>query len=115
MAGGNQSGSHTKLVNAIVKALTTRGHIAVKLLAIKGWYRGSKQGREWWVQGCPVGTPDIVVATADGRTVWLEAKTGDGRLSAVQRAWHAWAHGHKHVVRVVRSVEDAIECAEGSE
>jgi len=67
-----------------------------------GWYVVRiQQG-----MGCHKGVADLV-ATREGRTVWVEVKTPTGRQSDAQREFEREikAHGGEYVV--VRCVEDA--------
>jgi hypothetical protein len=57
------------------------------------------------------GTPDLLVLV-DGRAVGLELKTPVGRLSPVQVACHAAWERMGTPVRVVRSVEEAVQAIE---
>lgn len=57
------------------------------------------------------GAPDVLceIETMGGwLAVWFEIKSAAGRLSAVQRAWHAAALRSGRHVYVVRSADDAV-------
>lgn len=54
------------------------------------------------------GTPDLLVLLPFGRALWLELKTETGKVSVVQRAWHARALKLGHRTHVCRSVDEAV-------
>jgi hypothetical protein len=59
-----------------------------------------------WIEGIlDSGAPDLLVGRA-GRTYLLEIKSGGGRLSASQFAWHRRWRGAPVVV--VRTIEEAL-------
>ena len=54
-----------------------------------------------------VGMPDRIVTLPDGRCVWVELKTDNGKLSVVQQLRHAELKKAGQQVEVVWSKEDA--------
>lgn len=75
--------------SAIVKALRDIGASVQVLSAVGG--------------GCP----DLAVGW-HGKTFLLEAKTGTGKLNAMQREWHARWGGHVAVVRTPEEAQLAV-------
>lgn len=57
---------------------------------------------------CHVGTPDFVIALPGGRTLWIEAKSSEGKVSLEQRAWMLWLGQHAHLCAVVHSMDEFI-------
>jgi hypothetical protein len=55
------------------------------------------------------GFPDLVIALRDGRTLWIELKSKDGRLKKDQEKWRLqlMALGHEH--HVIRSFKRFME------
>ncbi len=60
-----------------------------------------------------IGCPDFVILRDGGRTLLVEAKRRDGKLSVAQRAWLAWASKLGHPAGVVRSFSEFLQLAEG--
>ena len=56
-----------------------------------------------------VGMPDRLVTLPDGRCVWVELKTDNGKLSLVQQLRHKELRQAGQVVRVVWNKDDADE------
>jgi len=54
------------------------------------------------------GTTDLVVATFEGKTVWLEVKRPGEKPSADQRKYHARLRAMGHTVAVAESVDEAL-------
>jgi len=73
----------------------------VDYLRLHGW----KVVRIHQSLGSEKGIPDLV-AIREGKTVWIEVKTPNGRLSAHQRAWLQDLEDHGGWWIVARSVED---------
>lgn len=88
-------GSEAALVTAIVKALRKSGRTVLRV----GQHRAD-------MAGTTVGTPDLFCWVGCG-WIGLECKTKTGRLSPEQRRLAAAG-----MVRVVRSVEEALEIVE---
>ena len=59
-----------------------------------------------------VGTPDFVVATPGGKTIWVEAKTAKGKLTLEQNAWLAALRALGHHAGVVLSLEEFVMMTE---
>lgn len=55
-----------------------------------------------------VGTPDFVIALPAGGTLWVEAKTGKGKLTKEQSAWMAMLSRLGHQACVVRSMAEFV-------
>ena len=98
--------SEQDMTRAIIDALELRPHRYHPMRR----NAGSKSVR---MRGNEPGTPDIEVMCRGGRTCWLETKTPIGKLSAVQREWHAMAAALGHRVHVVRTVQEALNAVEG--
>lgn len=58
---------------------------------------------------------DFTILADAGRVFFVEAKTGTGKLSAAQKAIHAWAHKLGHPVHVVRSYAEFLQVVASSE
>jgi hypothetical protein len=56
-----------------------------------------------------VGTPDITLAMAGGRTLFLECKSRGGKVSTEQAATIAWLRKLAHRVEVVSSFQEYLE------
>ena len=95
--------SETKLSAAISAALTKLGYPVVRIHSGKARVRGG------FLQLAAKGTPDRIVLLRAGRVLWLEVKTPTGILSSDQVDWHVRAAERGHVVRVVKSVSEAIQ------
>lgn len=54
----------------------------------------------------PLGTPDFIIATDDGRTLYVEAKARNGKLSPAQNAMLAWLRKNQQECYVVSSIEE---------
>ena len=59
-----------------------------------------------------IGTPDFVVATPNGKTIWVEAKTAKGKLSVEQNAWLAALRKLGHHAGVVRHLQEFVMMTE---
>ena len=60
--------------------------------------------------GTTPGVPDLLLWAADGRSFGIELKSGAGKLSPAQIAWHATVSSLGHRVYVCRSVDDVERC-----
>lgn len=56
-----------------------------------------------------LGTPDFIVMADGGRTLYVECKTKDGKMTMEQLAVSVHAHALGHCVHVVRSFEEFLE------
>lgn len=54
------------------------------------------------------GVTDFIIATDDGRTLWIEAKRKGGKLSPAQHAFVHWLERNRQIVAVVHSMEEFI-------
>ena len=61
-------------------------------------------------QTANLGMPDFVIATDDGRTIYVEAKRKGGKCSPAQNAMLAWLLKNKQKAFVVQSMEEFLEC-----
>ena len=59
------------------------------------------------------GWPDLIVV-GTSRIVFLEVKTGEGRISPAQERIHATLRDYGWTVGVVRSVSEALDAVHGS-
>jgi len=78
----------------------------------RGWYVvHSRMDRRATVT---VGAPDFILAMDSGRTLWIEAKRRNGKLSTSQQATRARLArlGHCHII--LRSVTEAREFLSGA-
>ena len=103
--------NHTALVRSII------GSPQLKMLGVHLAKRGSgvfELAPSRWFHGNEKGTPDIEVMlpVGRGRVLWLEVKTGGGKLSKNQVAWRMMAKRLGHKVVIVRSVQDAADAVE---
>lgn len=101
--------TETKLSAAIASSLKKLGYPVVRIQS------GVVRVGPHFVHMADRGTPDRIVMLRGGRVLWLEVKTPSGLLSADQVAWHARAAERGHVVRIVKSVTDAIEAVRETE
>ncbi len=60
-----------------------------------------------------VGTVDAIVATDDGRTLWVEMKRPGGKLTPAQHAFIHWLERNHQEVCVVRSLEEFVMFTRG--
>ncbi len=60
-----------------------------------------------------VGTVDAIVATDDGRTLWVECKRAGGKLTPAQNAFIHWLERNHQQVCVVRSLEQFVMFTKG--
>lgn len=97
--------SETALSRGIREALAAKGARVFRIQS--GIVRLQHGKRSYFVHCAPAGTPDLLVIFR-GVYTWLEVKTPRGKLSADQRAWHAWAEKSGVRVVVVRSISEAL-------
>lgn len=64
-------------------------------------------------QTANLGTPDFIIATDDGRTLYVEVKRRTGKLSPAQNAMVAWLAKNRQRVAVVKTLMQFIEFADG--
>jgi len=57
-----------------------------------------------------VGAPDFIIALPHGKTLWIEAKSRQGKLRTEQAAAAVWLAKLGHNFRIVRSMAEAIRC-----
>jgi len=96
---------HTELHKAVRDAIRESGKAAI-------WdCRSGFDDRTKRAYGLGNGAPDLVGYMLDGtgRFLGIEIKTGAGRLSMEQHAWHRAATDARCIVFVARSVEEALE------
>lgn len=55
------------------------------------------------------GTPDCIIATDDGRTLWVELKRRGGKCSPAQNAMLAWLVKNKQKAFVASSLQEFVE------
>lgn len=60
------------------------------------------------------GEPDFTILAANGKVLFVECKARMEKLKPDQAAWHAWARKLGHVVYTVRTVEEWMGVAEGT-
>lgn len=79
----------------------------------RGWicFRGSMAHRTHRT----IGEPDCIVATDDGRTIYVEAKSKRGKLTPAQNAIVAWLEHNKQRVVVVKTLAQFVAFADGLE
>lgn len=53
-----------------------------------------------------VGEPDFIIATDDGRTLYVECKTRTGKITPAQQATLHWLLHNKQIAFVVTSIEE---------
>ena len=78
-------------------------HDIMRECDLRGWkyFRSSMAHRTHRT----VGEPDFIICLPRGFTLFIEAKSAAGKLSAEQRALHTWLAKFGHVVHVVRNIE----------
>lgn len=91
--------SETDVSREIAKALEQLG---CKVIRLKAGQRGRRN------IAIAKGTPDRVVLTPSGSTVWLEVKLPGEELRPDQRDWFAWAAKHGHCAVVATSIQEAV-------
>ena len=114
---GSQSANHTLLVNKLRVELSARKWLVVKQAHVRGRLvnesapecaHGHKPARGGYIDVGQDGCSDLVVHKP-GRTVWIEVKTGDGKLAPNQIQWTAAMRARGFIVIEARSVEQVIE------
>jgi len=93
--------TESAIQSAILDALRLAGHWPMRVNA--GGYRAG-------ARLAPAGTPDICLIDLGA---WLEVKAPGGRLSPLQRRWHAKAKRKGVRVAVVTSVDEAMAAVRG--
>lgn len=76
--------------------------------------RTARQGAWMKQEGMRAGVPDVCLPVSRGPYVglWLEFKTGKGKLSEAQEEWHWKLRRQGHAVVVPRSLEEAMDAVE---
>jgi hypothetical protein len=59
-----------------------------------------------------LGTPDLIIALPNGKTLWIECKVGKAKLTPEQNARLAFLHHLGHEAHVVRSPEEFSKLCE---
>ena len=54
------------------------------------------------------GSPDFVIALPGGRTIWIECKSKDAKLTTEQRAWKIQMNMLDHELHEIRSMEEFL-------
>ena len=67
---------------------------------------GKVRGAQLKAMGLKAGVPDIYIAGPGGRTLWIELKTAQGRLSRVQGSIIGTLYLLGHQVEICRSVQE---------
>ncbi len=62
---------------------------------------------------CNVGCTDFIIATDTGRTLWVEVKKRDTKLTTKQRDFIHWLELNQQEVCVVRSIEQFVMFTKG--
>ena len=102
--------NHTALRNKILVALSRPD---CRVIAINAMVARNPKTRQV-VRSVEKGTPDLLALLSNGRFLWIEVKTGQGRLTPEQRNFRdriVDLAGEPHHV-VARSVEDAVAAVE---
>jgi hypothetical protein len=94
----------TALSRSIRKALTSLGYWVERTPASK-----LETASGSYVHGPSKGTPDLLIVAPLWAYGWIEVKSPKGKLSEVQKQWHARAARAGVRVAVVRSVKEALE------
>ncbi len=81
----------------------------VRMAIPNGGMRHPIVGRKLKEEGLLPGSPDLVFALEQGRTLWLEMKKEGGRLSDEQVGLHSKLRALGHEVMVAYSVDQAME------
>lgn len=59
-----------------------------------------------------IGCPDFIILADGNRTLWVECKRKDGKLSKEQQAFKAMAEKLGHKVHIVRSLTEFVTLAD---
>lgn len=79
----------------------------IDLCRAKGWsYIHPRMDRKSTIGE---GAPDFVLLIDGGKTLFLECKDREGKVSVKQQAWHAQAKRNGHTVHVARSIQEVID------
>lgn len=62
-----------------------------------------------------IGEPDFIIATDDGRTLYVECKSKSGKLTPPQQATLHWLLHNKQIAFVVTSIEEFRRLVDGSQ
>lgn len=80
----------------------------VRLAIPNGGMRHPLVGKMLKAEGLLPGSPDLVFAMTDGKTLWLEMKKQGGRLSDEQLGLHHKLKQLGHTIEVAYSVDEAL-------
>lgn len=92
--------TESKIQRGIINLLVRRGYEVYRLNS------GKVRVGSRWIRLCPAGTPDLLALGRDGRLLWVEVKTTDGKLSRAQQEAHSLLRSRKQAVLVVRSATE---------
>lgn len=93
-------GDEAAVQRAIMQAAEISGCLVFRMNAGRGRYNQRLT---------PAGTPDLLLVTHDGRTLWVEVKSGDGKLREAQENMHTALAARRQEVIVARDEEDVME------
>ena len=77
-------------------------------------YFDEKTGKERFIRFGFPGCPDIIGQLSDGRALYLECKTAEGRATDHQKAFMDKALKHGAVGGIVRSADEAVDIVRGA-
>jgi hypothetical protein len=93
----------------LLRLYEARGSLTFTHCPNGGW-RSKAEAGAFKAMGVRAGVPDLLVWVADGRSFGIELKSGAGKLSPAQAAWHDTVSNLGHRVYVCRSVDDVERC-----
>jgi hypothetical protein len=99
--------AETELSRSIAKAIESLGYEVVRIQS------GTRSGGR--MRLAKAGTSDRLVMLHDMRVLWLEVKTAEGKERESQKKFRARAEKLGHVVRIVKSVGEAIEAVRAAD
>lgn len=73
---------------------------------------GKFQIGNYWVEGCPEGTADLLMFLGD-KPVWLELKSPTGKQSQLQKEFQAKVEKLGHSYQLIRKPEELYEWLRG--
>ena len=108
----NHNARHTALSKAAVNACKAYRCLAVPVQSGAAWVRSKRGWRP--ITLAAGGTVDLIAALPGGRTLWIECKTGEGRLTQTQRQFRddLISLGHEHL-ELRDTVDDLLDILEG--
>ena len=104
--GGNQSASHSALVNACLLAIA-------RIPGVIAFRTNSSAGGLVHQRGLPLGWPDITVLLDGARITFIECKTGQAKLARTQVNFALCVYQLSVNVHVAHCADDAASAIRG--